>query len=151
MCKKLKLSAESWNQLNFRLRWVEGLSVEYSTTFLCIFFSVRMKKVQTDVSHKPCNHKAILIHSPGILTNTPVEIKETRRNKNQIAKCKILDWQSKHQKCLEAKAKALFIKWRKQCDWSVAEIKIYFKTFFLCLYFSRLRIWKANTRRTYPT
>ena len=77
VCKQLKLSVESWNQLNFRLRWVEGLSVEYS-----IFFLLRMKNVQTDVSHKPCNHKEILIHSRGILTHTPIKRNQKKQKPN---------------------------------------------------------------------
>ena len=49
------------------LRSVKGLSVERQLRYV-FFFSVRMKNVQTDLNHKPCNHKAILCFYPSILT-----------------------------------------------------------------------------------
>ena len=47
-----------------------------------------MKNVQTDVSQKPCNHKAILIHSRGILTHTPIERNQKKQKPNSKKKKK---------------------------------------------------------------
>ena len=49
-----------------------------------------MKNVSTDVTPKPCNHQAILILASFTRHFDSHAKKETRRNKSQIAKCKIL-------------------------------------------------------------
>ena len=49
-----------------------------------MFLSVRMKNVQTDVEHKPCNHKAIIILILAVFTRhfDPYSKKETASNKS---------------------------------------------------------------------
>ena len=44
------------------LRWVKGVSVERQLCYVIFFFSVRMKNLQTEVKHKPCNSYFSFIH-----------------------------------------------------------------------------------------
>ena len=72
--------------------------------------------MQTDVNHKSCNKKAILISASFKQHFDPNSKKETRRNKTRlIAKYKILHTHSKQEKRLEKEA--LFItKWLHGSD-----------------------------------
>ena len=63
-------SAESWNFLVQKSgNWAQKVEIKLIVSLRWVnrqlmyvfFFSVRMKNVQTDVNHKPCEHKANLI------------------------------------------------------------------------------------------
>ena len=89
-----------------------------------------MKNVETDVNRNPFNPKTIMISASFPRHFDPHSKKETKRNKSQIAKCKILDWQSKPEKCLETKHFSF------NGESIVIEVlrKIFFKTLFVCLF-----------------
>ena len=100
--------------------------------------------MQKDVNHKPCNHKAILISALFTARHfDPHSKKETTTNKSQIAKCQILDGQSNMKNVWKQRHFSL------NRESSVIELlrKNLFTTLFsVCLYFSLLRVWKANAR-----
>ena len=101
-----------------------------------LYVIMSVKNVQTDVITSHGHHKLILISALFTPHFHPHFKKETIRNKSQMAKCKILDWQSNMKNVLKQKH---FLLNRES---SVIKVlwEIFFKPFFcLFLYFSRLR------------
>ena len=154
----VKLSTESWNLIDFQAQvssvkdvCQNNRQLLYLFIYLFIYFLMRIKNIQKDVSLNYKQQFWFQVHSRGILI-----LQETTRNKSPIAKSKIIDWQPKddHENVLKQKQFSNFIKplWRS----SVFKVlrKMFLKPCFLfvckLIFNSRLCLWKANTRWTYP-
>ena len=54
----------------------------FDNFFMYFFFGEDEECANRRKSYKPCNHKAILIHSRGILTHTPIERNQKKQKLN---------------------------------------------------------------------